>query len=173
MPRKKLIDEDNIRFEKIDLDIIEKKNCLGVKLVFNAPWEPRQLHTMRTFYKIATDETGLTAIRSIRNSWKGLVMLLLSLTYCKYGTRIIRTILDSPYSKGGKYKSYLPINDDFTTFLDDKILSDIQNEAMICTQEEMILSILAETKEQQRDIFKQRRKERTKKALIKLPPQPY
>ena len=37
MPRKKLIDEDYIRFEKIDKDIIEKKNCLGVKLVFNTP----------------------------------------------------------------------------------------------------------------------------------------
>lgn len=60
MPRKKLIDEDHIRFEKIDKDIIERKNYLGVKLVFNTPMGRRQLHTMRTFYKITTDETGLT-----------------------------------------------------------------------------------------------------------------
>ena len=37
MPRKKLIDEENIKFEKIDTDIIERKNCLWVKLVFNTP----------------------------------------------------------------------------------------------------------------------------------------
>ena len=83
MPRKKLIDEENIKFEKIDTDIIERKNCLWVKLVFNTPMGQRQLHTMRTFYKITTDETGLTADRGIKNSWKGVVMLLLSLVYCR------------------------------------------------------------------------------------------
>lgn len=171
MPRKKLIDEENIKFEKIDLDIIEKKNCLGVKLVFNTPMGQRQLHTMRTFYKITTDETGLTAIRSTKNSWKGLVMLLLSLTYCKYGNQVMKTIMARPYSKGGKYKSYLPINDDFTAFLDKKILSDIQP-TMVCTPEEAILSLLPETREQQRRIFQQRRKERFKASLLNLPPQP-
>ena len=64
MPRKKLIDEENIKFEKIDTDIIERKNCLWVKLVFNTPMGQRQLHTMRTFYKITTDDTGLIARRS-------------------------------------------------------------------------------------------------------------
>ena len=172
MPRKKLIDEENIKFEKIDLDIIEKKNCLGVKLVFNAPLGQRQLHTMQSFYRIATDKTGLTATRSIKNSWKGLVMLLLSLTYCKYGNRVLKTIMDRPYSKGGKYKSHFSISNDFTTFLDEKILSDIQAKAMVCTIEEMILSVLSETKEQQRRIFQQRRKERIKTSLLNLPPQP-
>ena len=128
MPRKKLIDEDYIRFEKIDKDIIEKKNCLGVKLVFTTPMGQRQLHTMRTFYKITTDETGLTADRRIKNSWKGVVMLLLSLVYCRYGTKFFKMNFDTQAS-GKKYRHHLHIDFAYQYLLQKDVHDNLRNKA--------------------------------------------
>lgn len=47
MPRKKLIDTNEIKIEKIDKDIVEKKDCLQVKLVFNKPLSEENMKVMR------------------------------------------------------------------------------------------------------------------------------
>lgn len=38
MPRKKLIDEENIKFEKIDTDIIERKTAYGLSWCSILQW---------------------------------------------------------------------------------------------------------------------------------------
>lgn len=88
MPRKKLIDTNEIKIEKIDKDIVEKKDCLQVKLVFNKPLSEENMKVMREYFKISIASDNKTITRAVKNSWKGLVMLMLSLTFSKYRDEI-------------------------------------------------------------------------------------
>lgn len=88
MPRKKLIDTNEIKIEKIDKDIVEKKDCLQVKLVFNKPLSEENMKVMREYFKISIAPDNKTITRAVKNSWKGLVMLMLSLTFSKYRDEI-------------------------------------------------------------------------------------
>lgn len=108
------------------MDIMEKKNCLGVKLVFNTPLEERYWHAMRTFYKINVGATGQTATRSLKNSWKGLVMLLLSLVYCKLGASTARTLISHIGYNSKKYHPSLSISWQYDVFLSSEETYKIQ-----------------------------------------------
>lgn len=96
MPRKKLIDSDNIRLEKVDKTMIAIKNCLQAKLVFKTAFTPKQLHTLRTYYSFDVfEENHMDTITvNTYNSWKGLVLLFLSLAYCKFEWNMPGKLLD-------------------------------------------------------------------------------
>ena len=74
MPRKKLIDEGKIKWEKIDADTIKGKNCLQAELLFQEPFTPLQAHTLQSYCKFRVGEDRKQVTFTTRNSWKGLIM---------------------------------------------------------------------------------------------------
>lgn len=97
MPRKKIIDTPIIKIKNINEEIVEKKDCLQVNLVFNEPLSKADLNVMQEYFKISIAPDNKTITRAIKNSWKGLVMLMLSLTYCKYRDSTVKKIWDYKY----------------------------------------------------------------------------
>lgn len=175
MPRKKIIDEDGIKWKNIDEAIIERKNCLGVKLVFNTPPSQRQWHTMRTYFRINTDEAGQTANRQINNSWKGLVMLLLSLIYCKYGKNTLATLYRSYGSAGKKYKSHLSFSWDYDVFMDDNERTRLQKESYssVCSGEFGIDGLFdKQVRERMKQEIRKHQELIFRSFLMELPPNP-
>ena len=95
MPRKKMIDTDSIRLEKVDDEIIGKKNCLQAELSLKEQLTPLNVHTLRTYYKFVVADDRKRVSFSLRNSWKGLIMACLSIAYCKYEKSIIKKMIQS------------------------------------------------------------------------------
>lgn len=123
MPRKKTIDQDKIRLEQIDSTIIEQKNCLQAELVFEAEFfTSLQQHTLQSYYKFEIDKDHNRLTVNTANSWKGLIMVFLSLVYVKYGTRIVGKLF-----RVGQYAKYTLATTDFaqaqceTPYLDERI----------------------------------------------------
>jgi len=166
MPRKKTIDLNGIKWEKINQAIIERKNCLQVKLVFKTPPSQRQWHTMRTYFKINTNVAGRTASRQLNNSWKGLVMLLLSLIYCKYGKSTLATLYKSALA-GKKYKSHLSFSWDYDVFLNDNERNRLQEEAYLSISPDINKYF---NKEVEKSRIRKQQELNFKSLLIKLPP---
>ena len=95
MPRKKTIDTDIIKLKSIDQTIIESKDCLQVNLCF------------KDVDVFAEDEWAIIGSRfgceavnantialNTQNSWKGLVMFFLAVTYMKYKEKIVDALYD-------------------------------------------------------------------------------
>lgn len=100
MPRKSIFDQEEIKIEHLlqnkHLDIIEKKDCLGVSLAFNKP-----MCYNKNFIKpgkIVTIPPGSPIPRTINNSWKGLTLFLLAVAYTNKG--------DDLYMEFNHLKSY-------------------------------------------------------------------
>lgn len=111
MPRAKTIDLNKIYLEKLvqkkHLDIIEKKDCLSVGLTFNTPFTDEQWSIIEKRFNFTVYRSSCTIYRNINNSWKGLVMALLSLSYCKHGDETVKRFWDSKYiPKSTKSKSF-------------------------------------------------------------------
>lgn len=158
--------------EKTNQEIIENKNCLGVKLVFNTPLSQRQWHTMRTYFKFDTIEAEQTATRKIKNSWKGLIMLLLSLIYCKYGKSTVAKLIRRNDFAGKKYKSRLASFWNYTDFMD----SDKKNKLLLeatescSSDDDIVLFFNKETRKGFLEKRKQEEEAKFKALLLELPP---
>lgn len=95
MPRKKMIDESKIRWGKIDTAIIKEKNCLQAELLLREQLTPWSAHTLQSCCKFSISEDRKQVSFPLKNSWKGLIMACLSIAYCKYGTDIVKKLLES------------------------------------------------------------------------------
>lgn len=102
MPRKKNIELGKISISKLTNTMVEENDCLGVNLVFNNPFTDEQCEVLRNRYKMSVNDTGTELSREVNNSWKGLVMMLLTLSYFKSKQRVLVDI--SSYSEQWKYK---------------------------------------------------------------------
>lgn len=89
MPRKKTIDTDVIKFKNIDQSIIERKDCLRVKLCFKniREFTPDQRTTMGSYFGCRFVNDNMITLVT-RNSWKGLIMFFLSLAYMKFDKKL-------------------------------------------------------------------------------------
>lgn len=94
MPRKKTIDCNEIRLEKIDKTTVEIKSCLGASLIFQQPFTPKQWHTLNSYFKCETVESENKVSIKTGNSWKGLVMFLLSVAYLRFDMKFPGGICD-------------------------------------------------------------------------------
>lgn len=94
MPRKKTIDYNEIRLEKIDINTVEIKSCLGANLIFQEPFTPKQWHTLNSYFKCGTVESENKVTIKTGNSWKGLVMFLLSVAYCRFNMKFPGRLCD-------------------------------------------------------------------------------
>lgn len=93
MPRNKTINLTQIGLNKIIqeeyLDIVEEKDCFSVGLTFNTPFTSEQWNIIKKRFYFTINKNACTVYRKINNSWKGLIMALLSLAYCKHGDKIV------------------------------------------------------------------------------------
>lgn len=132
MPRKKTIDSERIELKKIvqekHLEIVEKKDCFSIELVFNAPFTDEQWDIMEKRFKFTANRRTYTISRAINNSWKGLVMALLSLAYCKHGKDVIERYWDT-WNKIKKGKLML-IDFYYENLLDRETKQWIEHESM-------------------------------------------
>lgn len=130
IPRKKIIDTEEIRISSIDKQIVERKNCLQVKLQFNETFSMEIWDILKDFYKFQTDKKTLTLTRNIRNSWKGFVMMLLSLSYCKYGERLMYEVIElMEWSRlRAKRPLHLQVDYQYKAFIADDLLLKIELE---------------------------------------------
>lgn len=119
MPRKKMIDQDMIPLKNIDQLIIEGKDCLGVKLVFTEPFPATQGEIVRSQFMCELDKDNITLSRNVKNSWKGLIMLLVSLSFCKYGNKAFGMILSTPSQCKPRRTLPLKIRSDYEIFLSE------------------------------------------------------
>lgn len=95
MPRKKLIDQDKIKWGKIESATIENKNCLQAELLLQEPLTPMQAHTLKSYCKFTVGKDLQQITVNTKNSWKGLIMACLSIAYCKYGIKITPHLIKS------------------------------------------------------------------------------
>lgn len=93
MPRVSSIKPNEERISNIDLSFIQRKNCLGVKLKFNKSFTPKQWHTLKTYFKCEINEDENTIAIKLGNSWKGLVMFFLSVSYMEHGGNLENALL--------------------------------------------------------------------------------
>ena len=126
MPRKKMVNQNMIPLKNMDQSIIERKNCLGVKLMFTEPFSATQGEIVRSQFKCALDKENITLTRNVKNSWKGLIMLLVTLSFCKYGNKAFGMILDAPSQC--KPRRTLPpkISSDYEIFLSEDEQSELR-----------------------------------------------
>lgn len=130
MPRPKTINSNDIKLKKINAEVIGGKNCLGVKLHFNTAFTPEQAEVLKNFYKFQVSNDGHTVTRSIRNSWKGLVMMLISISYCRYRNKVVAQWWNCANRKKIKATWRIRIDFNYESFLSDETLSKLQREAL-------------------------------------------
>lgn len=94
MPRKKNIELGIITIPDLTNALVEKNDCLGVKLVFKNPFTAEQRTDLIKQYKVSFDDTGMELSRSVNNSWKGLVMFMIALGYFKERASVKRKMFD-------------------------------------------------------------------------------
>lgn len=90
MPRKKTIDLEDIKWKDINTEIVEKKDCFGVSIQFDEALGPEEIKVLRGYYKCNVSSDGLTLTRPVKNSWKGAMMLLISIAYCIHQDKVLR-----------------------------------------------------------------------------------
>ena len=126
MPRKKMIDQDMIPLKNVNQLIIERKDCLGVTLMFTEPFSATQGEIVRSQFKCTLDKENITLTRNVKNSWKGLIMLLVTLSFCKYGNKAFGMILDAPYQCKPRRNLPLRISPYYEIFLSEDEQSELR-----------------------------------------------
>lgn len=121
-----MIDQDMIPLKNIDQLIIEGKDCLGVKLVFTEPFPATQGEIVRSQFMCELDKDNITLSRNVKNSWKGLIMLLVSLSFCKYGNKAFGMILSAPYQCKPRRNLPLRISPYYELFLSEDEQSELR-----------------------------------------------
>lgn len=129
MPRPKTINSNDIELKKINAGVIGLKNCLGVKLHFNTAFTPEQVEVLRDFYMFQVSNDGHVLTRPIRNSWKGLVMMLISISYCRYRDKVVAQWLKIANQKKIKATWKMRMDFEYESFLSDDTISKLQKEA--------------------------------------------
>lgn len=130
MPRPKTINSNDIELKKVNAEVIGQKNCLGVKLHFNTAFTPEQIEILKDFYMFQVSDDGHILTRSIRNSWKGLVMMLVSISYCRYRDSVVSQWWNCTNRKKIKATWRIQIDFNYESFLSDETLSKLQREAL-------------------------------------------
>lgn len=127
---------------------------------------------MREYFRIDTNEAAMTANRKMKNSWKGLLMLLLSLVFCKYGRDTVLTLFKY-MSSMKKYKCHMLFSWDYKVFSDEKTIQDIETKAMVfLSPDEVALQFNKEIKDGFLNGIRQQERANRKKMLIDLPSDP-
>lgn len=130
MPRPKTINSNDIELKKINAEVIGQKNCLGVKLHFNTAFTPEQVEVLRDFYMFQVSNDGHVLTRSIRNSWKGLVMMLISISYCRYRDKVVAQWLKFANQKKIKATWEMRMDFYYEFFPSDDTISKLQREVL-------------------------------------------
>lgn len=94
MPRVSSLKPNEEKLSKIDVAFIESKDCLGAKLKFNEAFNPKQWHTLKTYFRCTVSEVDNTVTIKLNNSWKGLVMFFLSVSYMEHGGNLENALLE-------------------------------------------------------------------------------
>lgn len=173
MPRQKMINTNNIRLEKIDAEVIEKKSCLGVELIINpdSAFTPDQINTLRNFYLFQASNSGDKLSRSVQNSWKGLITMLVSVAYCRYQEKVNNQIWYHINSKKFKADCSLIVDFDYTTFVPRKEITELSLKSTVAIPAQYVAKYLLNRKVY-KPMLDAEQEKRFKNLLIKRPPDP-
>lgn len=171
MPRPKTIDAREIRLEKINAEVVEKKSCLGVELVFNSAFTPEQIKVLINFYRFKVLDNGHKLSRSVENSWKGLVTMLISVAYCKYRDKVVTQILDHINQKKFKSACKLIVSFDYTVFVPAKEIAELSRKSIVTIPHENFVEYFLNRKTY-KPMFDAEQEKRFKNLLRERPPDP-
>lgn len=97
MPRMKKIDMGQQKMADIKNKVIEVKDCTAAELVFLHPLTQEESDLIKeTFHYEVTEK--VIKVPRFKNSWKGLVFFLLTLTHIRYSEKITAWVTDIPKS---------------------------------------------------------------------------
>ncbi|RMC97783.1 hypothetical protein D9O40_14225 [Clostridium autoethanogenum] len=92
MPRKK-INNTKIKFWKLTINHISNNDCLSGEIYINN-LDERTWYLIKDFYKLKIIDGQKGFYITLKNSWKGLIELLLSILYSKEGGKIVKLQAD-------------------------------------------------------------------------------
>lgn len=168
MPRKSIFDQEEIKIEHLlqekHLDIIEKKDCLGVTLVFNQPMRYNEFTKQSNTITINPD-TEVT--RPINNSWKGMVMFFIALAALNYEKAFYSKYLDL---KNSKYRPNfkLRIERKYTDIMDDRIRDRLKIDADSANDTysvDFLIAMSGRTIEEKESLMRERNLENQSKKI--------
>lgn len=170
MPRPKTIANERIALNKIvqqkHLDIVEQKDCFLVELVFKAPFTNEQWNIIKDRFRFAiVDKTACVVSRKINNSWKGLVMALLSMAYCKHR----ENITDKFYATKAMVHtgSSMVIGFYYERLLDREIWKQLEAKANQ-QMEEVDMNRFLDFFKESEEVHRERAKQHTRKVFSEL-----
>lgn len=173
MPRKKTIDLEDIKWKDINTEIVEKKDCFGVSIQFNEALGPEEIKVLRGYYKCNVSSDGLTLTRPVKNSWKGAMMLLMSIAYCIHQDKVIARFLVSNNKMAANLLWDMNIAFTYDYLLNPDIQKRLKLETLkfnnpLAVQLSMRVSLGRKAYE---DMREQERDEKYEELLKQLPPQ--
>lgn len=132
MTQGKTINSSKIALNKLvqqgSLNTIEYYDCFFVELFFKAPFKDEQWDIIENRFQFVALKSACRIGRGIKNSWKGLIMALLSLTYSKYGNETVKQFLQAQAKSQIGRKMALHFY--YEQLLDDKTQSLIEAEVI-------------------------------------------
>lgn len=172
MPRVKTINSNEIKLKKINAGIVGQKNCLGVKLQFNTAFTQEQISVLKEFYRFQVSNDGKTLTRGVKNSWKGLVAMLISISYCRYRDSVVSKMLQNSNRKRIMASWKLQLDFDYSWLLNDDQRNELSRKARVTIPQDEIVEQLLNP-ELFREKNDQRHEQKYRELLKELPPDPH
>lgn len=172
MPRKKTIDLEDIKWKDINTEIVEKKDCFGVSIQFNEALGPEEIKVLRGYYKCNVSSDGLTLTRPVKNSWKGAMMLLISIAYCIHQDKVMGRFWRSVNKMANNLSGDMNIAFEYKYLLSSDIIKSLEWESLKKVKiSENMLKLRFQNEKAYKKIFEQERDEKYEELLKQLPPQ--
>lgn len=130
MPRPKNIDMQKLALSKITETLVEEKDCLGVNLVLKNSFPTQGVNMLDSFYKFQVSNGGLELHRSVKNSWKGLVIMFASLAYCKYKDGVVAETWKWVNRSKLKRRCRLRLDFSYESFIGEEEREEMQRKAI-------------------------------------------
>lgn len=156
MPNVKIIDKSEIKLDKVAQkkyqDVIEFKRCLWISLALDRAFIMNNQEVIQNCFKFKVDMNTRTISGPTGNSWKSLVMALISLTYLQYGNDIIGKFWDGISTlKQHRENCNMRLGNRYEMMIDEKRRSKIEMEVVgqneMMSPEEAFRRILAPKEE--------------------------
>lgn len=158
MPRPKTINTTSIKLEKINKAIVERKNCLRVEIVFKTAFTTDQIAVLSGFYGFGISSNGKVLSGKVKNSWKSLISLFVSVAYCKYGDKVVARIWNGINHTKRVRDLNLRVDFLYEQFINKKELEEIHKRSIPHVPQEEIAEAL-QNREQYEIKLEQRRLE--------------
>lgn len=127
---------------------------------------------LRGYYKCNVSSDGLTLTRPVKNSWKGAMMLLISIAYCIHQDKVMGRFWRSVNKMANNLSGDMNIAFEYKYLLSSDIIKSLEWESLKKVKiSENMLKLRFQNEKAYKKIFEQERDEKYEELLKQLPPQ--